>query len=60
VKRTQWHPEPTRRSADLDVSGKSQSVHEGDVVDEYVVKEIRPSGVVLTRNGESIERSIGK
>ncbi|HXK24502.1 MAG TPA: hypothetical protein VMS55_17665 [Myxococcota bacterium] len=60
VKRTQWHPEPARRSADLDVSGKSQSVHEGDVVDEYVVSEIRPSGVVLTRDGERVERSIGK
>jgi hypothetical protein len=60
VPRTQWHPEPARRSADLDVAGRSQSVHEGDVVDEYVVTEIRPSGVVLTHDGEKIERSIGK
>ena len=60
VTRTQWHPEPARRSADLDVAGKSQSVHEGDVVDEYVVTEIRPSGVVLTHDGERVERAIGK
>ena len=60
VTRTQWHPEPARRSADLDVAGRRQSVHEGDVVDEYVVTEIRPSGVVLTHDGERVERSIGK
>ena len=60
VKRTQWHPEPARRSAQIDVSGKSESVHEGDVVGEYVVTEIRPSGVVLSRDGQRIERGIGK
>jgi hypothetical protein len=60
VKRTQWHPEPSRRSADLDVDGRSTSVHEGDVVGDYVVTEIRPSGVVLTRDGQRVERGIGK
>ena len=60
VKRTQWHPDAGRRSAELELAGKSESVHEGDVVGEYVVTEIRPSGVVLTRDGERIERSIGK
>jgi hypothetical protein len=60
VKRTQWHPESARRSADLELAGKSESVHEGDVVGEYVVTEIRPSGVVLTRDGETIERGIGQ
>ncbi|HVH18222.1 MAG TPA: hypothetical protein VNF72_07975 [Myxococcota bacterium] len=60
VKRTQWHPEPARRSADIAVSGKSESVHEGDVVGDYVVTEIRPSGVVLSRDGQRIERGIGQ
>jgi hypothetical protein len=60
VKRTQWHPEPARRSAEVDVSGRSESVHEGDVVGDYVVTEIRPSGVVLSRDGQRIERGIGK
>lgn len=60
VKRTQWHPEPARRSADIDVAGRSESVHEGDVVGDYVVTEIRPSGVVLSRDGQRIERGIGK
>jgi hypothetical protein len=60
VKRTQWHPESARRSADLELAGKSESVREGDVVGEYVVTEIRPSGVVLTRDGETIERGIGQ
>jgi hypothetical protein len=60
VTRTQWHPEPGRRSAEVELAGRSESVHEGDVVGEYVVTEIRPSGVVLTRDGERIERGIGK
>lgn len=60
VKRTQWHPDATRRSADVELAGKSENVREGDVVGEYVVTEIRPSGVVLTRDGRTIERGIGK
>jgi hypothetical protein len=60
VKRTQWHPDAARRSAELEFAGKSESVREGDVVGEFVVTEIRPSGVVLTRDGEKIERGIGK
>lgn len=60
VRRTQWHPDKGRRSAEVELAGKSESVREGDVVGEYVVTEIRPSGVVLTRDGQKIERKIGK
>jgi len=60
VKRTQWHPERVRRSAEIVLAGKDRSVHEGDVIGDYVVSEIRPSGVVLSRDGEQIERGIGK
>jgi hypothetical protein len=60
VRRTQWHPDKTRRSAEVELGGKSESVREGDVVGEYVVTEIRPSGVVWTRDGEKIETKIGK
>jgi hypothetical protein len=59
VKRTQWHPEHARRSAEIVLAGKDRSVREGDVVGDYVVNEIKPSGVVLTRDGEQIERGIG-
>jgi hypothetical protein len=59
VKRTQWHPDGARRSADLEVGGQTRSVHEGDAVGLYVVSEIRPSGVVLLRDGQKVERGIG-
>jgi hypothetical protein len=59
VKRTQWHPEHARRSAEIVLAGKDHSVREGDVVGDYVVNEIKPSGVVLTRDGEQIERGVG-
>jgi hypothetical protein len=59
VTRTQWHPEHARRSAEIALGGKQSSVHEGDVVGEYVVQEIKPSGVVLTRDGEHFERRVG-
>jgi hypothetical protein len=42
------------------IDGQSRSVHEGDVVSGYEVSEIRPSGVVLTRDGERIEQKIGR
>ena len=60
VMRTQWHPEHTRREADVSFSGKERSVKEGDVVGDYVVSEIKPSGLVLTRDGQRIEQKIGK
>jgi hypothetical protein len=59
VKRTQWHPEHARRSAEIAIGGKESSVQEGDVVGEYVVQEIKPSGVVLVRDGEHYERRVG-
>lgn len=59
VKRTQWHPEHARRSAEIVLAGKDHSVREGDVVGDYVVNEIKPSGVVLTRDGEQVERGVG-
>lgn len=60
VTRTQWHPEHARRSADVQVAGQDRSVKEGDRVGDYVVNEIKPSGVVLSRDGEQIEQKIGK
>jgi hypothetical protein len=60
VRRTQWHPDKARRSAEVELGGRSESVREGDLVGEYVVSEIRPSGVVLTHDGERIERGIGQ
>jgi hypothetical protein len=59
VKRTQWHPDAARRSADLEVDGQTRSFHQGEEVDGFVVSEIRPSGVVLSRDGQRVERGIG-
>jgi hypothetical protein len=60
VTRTQWHPEHTRRSAQVQVAGQDRSVKEGDVVGDYLVDEIKPTGVILSRDGETIEQKIGK
>jgi hypothetical protein len=62
VTRTQWHPLPERREAVVEIAGRDQPVrvHEGDMVDAYKVSEIKPSGVVLERDGQQITRELGK
>jgi hypothetical protein len=61
VERTQWHPNPEKRSALVAVgeSGETQELHEGDALDGAVVKEIRPSGVLFVRDGVEFKRGVG-
>ena len=61
VAQTLWHPTPARRVAVLDVPEREKllRVHEGDQVGEYLVAEIEPSGIVFTRDGETVRNAVG-
>ena len=61
VEKTLWHPSPDRRRAWLRVDGEDEArrVVEGDVVEGLLVAEIEPSGVVLERDGQRIQRGLG-
>lgn len=61
VAQTLWHPTPARRVAVLDVPGRDTllRVHEGDQVGEFLVAEIEPSGIVFTRDGETVRHAVG-
>lgn len=61
VEQTLWHPRPERRVAVLEVPGREAPlrVHEGDAVGSLVVSKIEPSGVVFTREGQSLRRALG-
>jgi hypothetical protein len=60
VEQTRWHPDPTRRTALLEVDGGSQEVREGDSLGALVVTKIEPSGVVFTEDGVELRRRIGE
>lgn len=63
VERTQWHPARERRSALVRIGegdgGDARELREGDAIDGFVVKEIRPSGVVFLRDGVELKRGVG-
>ena len=60
VEQTRWHPDPTRRTALLEVDGGPQEVQEGDSLGSLVVTKIEPSGVVFTKDGVELRRRIGE
>jgi hypothetical protein len=61
VDRTQWHPAPEKRSAQIRVGEGTEprELREGDAVNGVVVKEIRPSGVVFVHAGNEFKRDVG-
>lgn len=60
VEQTRWHPDPTRRTAVLDVDGGAHEVEEGDSLGALVVTKIEPSAVVFTKDGVELRRRIGE
>jgi len=61
VLKTVWHPKPDRRSARLELSNRESpvEVHESDLVEGYVVEEITPSKVLLSKDGVTLTRRVG-
>lgn len=63
VSRTQWHPDPERREALIEVERDDGSeklrVHEGDAVGNLVVERIEPSGVVFDYDGVELRHGVG-
>jgi hypothetical protein len=61
VLRTSWQPRPEKRTAWVQAPGAAaaQSVHEGDRVGGFLVREIEPAAVVLSDGAHEIRRSVG-
>jgi hypothetical protein len=59
LERTRWHPAPEKRAASLRIDGLDQVVREGDDVGGYRVSEIKPSSIILEREGEEIVMGVG-
>jgi hypothetical protein len=61
VSRTQWHPDRARRVAivEVDGSGETLELHEGDAIGPLVVEEIQPTGVFFGHDGIAIMRRVG-
>lgn len=61
VARTQWHPDPDRRLAWVEVPGSvaMREVREGERIGPYVVREIEPAAVLFADGGVEVRREIG-
>jgi hypothetical protein len=60
VLRTSWHPHPDKRTAWVQMPGAAaQTVHEGDRVGAFVVREIEPAAVVLSGAAGEVRRGVG-
>jgi hypothetical protein len=60
VEQTSWHPDPTRRTALLEVDGGPREVQEGDSRGSLLVTKIEPSAVVFSKDGVELRRRIGE
>ena len=60
VLRTSWHPHPEKRTAWVQMPGAAaQTVHEGDRIEGFVVREIEPAAVVLSGAAGEVRRGVG-
>jgi hypothetical protein len=62
VARTQWHPDPDRRIAWVEVQGSvaMREVREGERVGPYVVREIEPASVLFADGAVEVRREVGR
>ncbi len=62
IDKTIWHPDIERRSAivELEESGESLELREGDAIGPLVIEAIRPSGVLFIHDGVEIEYRVGQ
>jgi hypothetical protein len=62
VARTQWHPNPDRRLAWVEVAGSvaMREVREGERVGPYVVREIEPAAVLFADGAVEVRREVGR
>jgi hypothetical protein len=61
VTRTQWHPDPDRRIAWVEVEGKTalREVREGERIGPYLVREIEPAAVLFSEGSVEVRREVG-
>jgi len=59
---TVWHPKPERRSAQLKLDDRADLVEarEGDVIEGYLIREITPSSVVISRGEVIVTHRVGR
>jgi hypothetical protein len=60
VERTQWHPAAEKRVAWVSAAGETRELGEGDVIEGAIVREIRPSSVLFSFEGEELRRGVGE
>jgi hypothetical protein len=60
VERTQWHPAAEKRVAWVSATGETRELREGDVIEGAIVREIRPSSVLFSFEGEELRRGVGE
>lgn len=62
VARTQWHPDPDRRIAWVEVAGSvaMREVREGERIGPYLVREIEPAAVVFGDGSVEVRREVGR
>jgi hypothetical protein len=62
VARTQWHPDPERRLAWVEVDGMTalREVREGERVGPLVVREIEPAAVLFADDTVEVRREVGR
>ncbi len=62
VATTTWHPDPTLRSARIELQGRADPVElrHGDAVGPLVVHEIQPSAVVFRLGEVEVVRRVGQ
>ena len=62
VARTQWHPDPDRRLAWVEVQGSvaMREVREGERIGPYLVREIQPASVLFADGNVEVRREVGR
>lgn len=62
VERTQWHPDPDRRIAWVEVEGTTalREVREGERIGPYVVREIEPAAVSFADGSAEVRTEVGR
>lgn len=62
VARTQWHPDPGRRVAWVEVAGSvaMREVREGERIGPYLVRQIEPAAVLFSDGAVEVRREVGR
>lgn len=62
VERTQWHPDPGRRIAWVEIEGATalREVREGERIGPYVVREIEPAAVSFADGSAEVRSEVGR